>query len=145
MISNEPLPKTIYSSSLDKKYEDTILEGLYEQARSKKSLKKIESFSYSMMDDEENFIAGISGIIIYGALYIDLLWVHANFRGLSYGTLLIAEADKLAKQKNCNFLYLSTMDFEAKSFYQKLGFEVEYVRNGYDNNSMMYYLIKKIN
>lgn len=143
MISDKLLPKIIYSPNIDKKHEDIMLEGLYVQARSKKRLKKIEPFSYSIVDDKKNFIAGINGFIIYGALYIDLLWVHDKARGLGYGTLLITKAEKLAKHNSCNFLYLSTMDFEAKSFYQKLRFEIEYVRNGYDNNSVMYYLIKK--
>ena len=34
------------------------------------------------------------------------------------------------------------MDFEAKPFYEKLGYKVEFERKGYDKNTSFYFLRK---
>jgi ribosomal protein S18 acetylase RimI-like enzyme len=42
------------------------------------------------------------------------------------------------------FVTLTTMDWEALPFYRKLGYEVEFVREGYEKNSKMYALRKNL-
>ncbi|MGI4776222.1 MAG: GNAT family N-acetyltransferase [Janthinobacterium lividum] len=131
--------KIISSTHLDFSYKESILISLSNQAKTLKNLDPMVPFAFSYFDEENNFIDGIEGYDIYGGLYIDLLFVADKFRKSKYGSKLANRAVELAIQRGCSFVHLSTMDFKARPFYEKLGFEVEYMREGYHQNSIMYY------
>ena len=141
---NNMTDKIIHSTHLDFLHKELILTSLSAQAKNLKNLDSMTPFAFSYFDEEDNFIAGIEGYDIYGGLYIDLLFVANKFRRNKYGSQLVNKAVELAIKRKCNFIYLSTMDFEAKPFYEKLGFEVEYIRKGYRQSSSMYYLKKQL-
>lgn len=50
------------------------------------------------------------------------------------------EAEKIGKERGASFVTLNTMDWDGLSFYQKLGYSIEFVREGYDKDSKMYML-----
>jgi hypothetical protein len=52
------------------------------------------------------------------------------------------QAENLALSKNCKFITIITMDWQAKGFYEKLGYGLEYQRTGYDNGAILYGLKK---
>ncbi|MFV9930114.1 MULTISPECIES: GNAT family N-acetyltransferase [spotted fever group] len=54
------------------------------------------------------------------------------------------KAEDLARERGCNFIHLVTMDFQAKSFYEKLGYKIEFAMHGYEKDSIMYYLRKNL-
>lgn len=54
-------------------------------------------------------------------------------------------AEILGKDKGCMFSTVNTMDWEALDFYQRLGYEIEYKRSGYSNDSILFFLKKNCN
>ncbi len=58
---------------------------------------------------------------------------------------MIEKSECLGKQKQCRFSTIKTMDWEALGFYQKLGYQVEFQRDGYEHYSTLYFLIKEFN
>ncbi|MDR0296783.1 MAG: GNAT family N-acetyltransferase [Rickettsia sp.] len=78
--------------------------GLNEQAKVKKGLDAIKSFSFACFDNDKNFVAGVDGKSFYGCLYIDMLWISENFRGQNYGTLLMAKVEDIARERNCKIM-----------------------------------------
>ncbi|UCM85850.1 MAG: GNAT family N-acetyltransferase [Rickettsia endosymbiont of Culicoides impunctatus] len=131
-------------NSIDAQYMKIMEDGLNEQAKVKKGLDVIKSFSFTCFDNDKNFVAGVDGKIFYGCLYVDMLWVSENFRGQNYGTLLMAKVEDVARERNCKFMTVCTTDWQAKPFYEKLGFKLEFVRSGYDKDSEVYYLRKDL-
>lgn len=134
----------VYADDMDTQSSKIIQDGLDEVAKSKKGLDAVQSFSFSCLDKDKNFVAGIKGTLIYGCLCVDTLWVSEDFRGQNYGTLLMSKAENLERERNCNFMNLCTTDWQAKPFYEKLGFKLEFVRSGYDKDSELYYLKKDL-
>lgn len=63
------------------------------------------------------------GCAIQGRLSLDLLAVMPEFRGRGVGTTLVAAAEKWAADRNLAYVYLGTWDFQARAFYEKLGYE----------------------
>lgn len=122
-----------------------LSQGISEYAHLKKGQKPIESFAFFVRDVDGLIIGGCNGSMYYGCLYIDQLWVDERYRKNGIGKQLIEASERLGKQKNCHFSTINTMDWEALGFYQKLGYEVEFQRNGYEHNSTLYFLIKKFN
>lgn len=72
-----------------------------------------------------DIIAGIHSVLYgWNCLYIDVLWIKESFRKQGYGTLLLNEVERIAKEKGCKLVHLDTFDFQAKDFYMKQGYAV---------------------
>ncbi len=87
-----------------------------------------------------NIIGCVVVQMFWGQLHIKYLFVEENYRSLGIATELMQHAFNYAKSCNCTFAFVETMNFQAVGFYQKLGFNVELSRGGYDKNSSMNYL-----
>lgn len=70
-----------------------------------------------------NIIGGISGNIFNKYIRVGFAWIDENYRNKKLGTKLFKELEKFAKSKNCTFIQLATFDFQARPFYEKIGFE----------------------
>ena len=82
--------------------------------------KKANFYAY----DEGKLVGGIMCQPKFGWLYIDILCVYEKARGKDIGTALIKKAESYAKAKNLAGLWVKTMDFQARPFYEKCGFKV---------------------
>lgn len=78
-----------------------------------------------MKDDEGNVIGGINCILNYcwNTMYIDMLWVDQTYRKRGYASKLLNEIETIAIKEECTLIHLETMDFQAKDFYIKNGYE----------------------
>ena len=94
--------------------------------------------------DGSNVIACVVVQMFWGQLHIKYLFVEENYRCLGIATELMQHAFNYGKSRNCTFAFVETMNFQAVGFYQKLGFNVELSRGGYDKNSSLNYLKKNL-
>jgi GNAT superfamily N-acetyltransferase len=132
----------IYDPAPDSKDVSFLLKGINQEAFQKKNQSPIELFAYFIRDDRETLKGGLTGTLYYGCLYIDQLYLVPELRKQGYGTKLIQTAENLAVSEGCTFSTVNTMDWEAKGFYEKLGYSIEFKREGYKNNSILYFLRK---
>lgn len=117
-------------------------DGIIDYAKLKKGQPPIESFAFFVRDKTDQILGGCNGSMYYGCLYIDTLWLDERLRQKKIGTQLMLSAEQLGIDNDCLFSTVNTMDWEALGFYQKLGYEIEYQREGYLNNSILYFLKK---
>jgi GNAT superfamily N-acetyltransferase len=74
---------------------------------------------------EDNIIAGITAILFAkSSIYVDILWVNEQHRKHDYGTKLLRHVESKGKELGAAMAHLSTMDFQAKGFYLKQGYEL---------------------
>jgi GNAT superfamily N-acetyltransferase len=59
-----------------------------------------------------------------GILYIDIVFVPAELRHSGIGTELVLRAEGEAVNRGCHCSWLDTYEFQAKPFYEKLGYSV---------------------
>jgi GNAT superfamily N-acetyltransferase len=73
-------------------------------------------------DRASNVIGGMSGSTSRGWLFIDHLIVPQSARGSGIGreVMLIAEAEAITR--GCRHAWLNTYEFQARGFYEKLGY-----------------------
>lgn len=107
-------------------------------------ISQIELKTQVIKDQKQNVLGGISGTTFYGSLYVDSLWIDFSLRHQGWGTKLMKESEKIGKERGAKFATVNTMDWEALPFYQKLGYSIEFIREGYDNNSKMFMLRKAL-
>lgn len=123
---------------------DILVQGLAQYAAEKKGMPPIERFGFFAVDKNKMVQAGCYGVIYYGCLYTDLLWVAPHLRGKGYGKRLLKAAEDLGKRKGCSMATINTMDWEALDLYKKLGYTLELTRLGYINDSTLYFLRKPL-
>lgn len=97
-------------------------------------------FAFMIRDENNRVLGGVDGEIWFGCLHINHLWVDEPIRGSGYGEKLMLSAENFATEKGCTFTTANTMILEVVTFYKKLGYEVEFEREGYLKGSVMYYL-----
>ena len=107
--------------------------------------------------DEEEFVLRIenpNGEIIGGCIaeayeyhwsrmFLDTLWVDERWRHQGIGSMIIREAERIAKEKGCRVVTLGTASYMARPFYEKHGYTVFTTLkkpNGYISYSLVKYL-----
>lgn len=122
---------------------DTVREGIIDDAI-KAKMGRMTPFTFLMKDSKKQVLGGVVGYTMYGLLYVDMLWVDSRLRKKGWATKLLHAAENLGKERNCKFVCLVTMSWQALPLYQKLGYEIEFVREGFENNAKMYLLRKSL-
>ena len=126
-------------------YKQAVIAGLNHHAFQKKGLGDTNgSFSLVIIDHDDTLLAGLQAYHYYGCCHIDLLYVKENIRGKGYGSRLLHKAEEIASERHCLFMSLNTMDFEARPFYEKYGYAVDFVREGFEKGAVMYGMRKTI-
>jgi ribosomal protein S18 acetylase RimI-like enzyme len=99
-----------------------ILQPLIEYNDAQTGGSKSEPFALMVKDQNGEILGGLYGRMIFRWMFIELLSVPEQGRGQGIGSKLMAQAEALAKEKNCYGVWLDTFDFQAPEFYKKLGF-----------------------
>lgn len=110
-----------------------------------KYVKNYRRFSIFLKDKVTKDVKG--GLCCYiqsGVMFVETLIIDEEFRGQKWGTKILQKAEDIAKQNNCNCIYLDTFTFQALPFYEKLGYEVFAKLDEYDDGIILYWLKKKI-
>ncbi|MGC2198770.1 MAG: GNAT family N-acetyltransferase [Stellaceae bacterium] len=90
------------------------------------------------------WLGGLLGNIWGGWLHVTHLWVAAPVRGHGNGTRLLRAAEQYAVERGCFAATLETASFEARPFYEKLGYEVFAALEDYPPGHSKFYLRKQL-
>ncbi|GFP75404.1 GNAT family N-acetyltransferase [Clostridium fungisolvens] len=122
--------------------------GIVEYNRSKVTFTQEPSFisiNRVIKGSNGEVLAGINSVLYcWNCLYVDVLWVKAEYRKEGYGSVLLKEVERAAKEKGCKLSHLDTFDFQAKDFYLKHGYEVFGVLDDCPAEHKRYYLKKNL-
>lgn len=124
--------------------ETILLEGINATATHMPAMHRVRPFGIFVEDAHKLVKGGLTGFTYYGCLYIDMLWVETSLRSQGWGSQLMAAAENLARKRECRFATVNTMSWEALPFYQKLGYQIEFTREGYLNQAKKFMLRKTL-
>ncbi|WP_332765478.1 GNAT family N-acetyltransferase [Phenylobacterium sp.] len=74
--------------------------------------------------DSGEVLGGLWGLSLWGSFYVGLLVVPESTRGRGLGSELMARAEAEATGRGCRQMWLDTYAFQARPFYERLGFSV---------------------
>src|SRR5262245_54328351 len=69
-------------------------------------------------------VGGLYGATMWGWLMVDGIWVAEELRGQGLGRRLVLAAEAAAVKRGCRGAWLGTFDFQARDFYERLGYMV---------------------
>nr|WP_277991024.1 GNAT family N-acetyltransferase [Sphingomonas panni] len=75
-----------------------------------------------LRDDDGAIVGGLWGMIAFGWLFVQYLAVPPEMQGQGRGRDLMLQGEALARAANCVGVWLDTFSFQARGFYEKLGF-----------------------
>jgi GNAT superfamily N-acetyltransferase len=89
-------------------------------------------------------VGGLDGELRWTWLFVAHFWLAESLRGRGVGTALLARAESFAREQGATAVYLDTLDFQALSFYQRRGYSIYGVLDGFPPGFRRFYLQKRI-
>ena len=101
-----------------------------------------ERFALAVHDADDRLVGGLFAVIYWGWLFVDELWIDETWRGRGLGSELLRRAETHALERGCHSVWLDT--FQARSFYEKLGYEVFGALDDYPARQRRSFLKKRL-
>jgi GNAT superfamily N-acetyltransferase len=92
----------------------------------------------------EQIIGGLLGSTYYSFLYVELLFISINLRGAGLGKNILDRAEQEALQRGCTGSWVDTFDWQARGFYEKLGYSVFGKLEDYPPGHTRFFLTKRL-
>ena len=73
-------------------------------------------------DPEGRVIGGLWGRTAYDWLFVELLFVPEALRGRGVGSEIMRRAEAEALMRGCHSAWLDTFEFQARGFYERIGY-----------------------
>lgn len=99
-------------------------------------------FSFAAKEADE-IVGAVTGFTCYAEVYIDDLIVMEGHRGKGIGARLLKAVEEHYGDSGFNNVNLCTSEFQAPRFYEKCGFELEFVRKNKTNPKLNKYFYVK--
>ncbi|HEX2081633.1 MAG TPA: GNAT family N-acetyltransferase [Longimicrobium sp.] len=87
---------------------------------------------------------GLLAETYWGWLFVDILWVDEPLRGQGHGGRLMRAAEEEAVRRGCAGAYLDTFDFQARPFYERLGYQLFGQLDDFPPGGSRYFLRKRL-
>lgn len=82
------------------------------------------AFGVFARDGEGSILGGSEAFLIGRTVYVNRVWVADEHRGYGLGRTIMSHLEQEARRRDAGLIWLETLDFQAKPFYEKLGFHV---------------------
>jgi GNAT superfamily N-acetyltransferase len=74
--------------------------------------------------DGGNILGGLWADTNFAHMHVDLLFVPETLRGFGLGRQMLVQAEQEAVARGCRGAWLDTYSFQARGFYEHLGYDV---------------------
>lgn len=97
-----------------------------------------------LKDEAGGMQAGASARTFGNWLLIDYIWVDESLRGQNVGRDLLQTLEAKAVERGCVYALLDTLNFQARPFYEKFGYQVQWVQEAYPRDGCKYFMTKRL-
>ena len=92
-----------------------------------------KKFSIVIKNNNEEIIGALVAYTAYAEIYVDDIWIDPTYRRQGLGRRLLDDLTNRFKGQGYNNINLITNAFQAPKFYEKCGFQIEFVRENKHN------------
>jgi len=101
-----------------------------------------QSEDYRANPDTGGILGGLWGETNFAYLHVELLFVPETFRGTGLGRQMLLKAEQEAISRGCRGAWLDTHSFQARGFYERLGYSVFGILDDYPPSQSRIFLHK---
>jgi len=128
----------------DEVSRDAIVRGLVAYNESKVGRSDHRPLIVMIEDPETGPIGGLWGRTAFDWLFVELLFVPEAFRGRGLGSELMKRAEEEAVARGCHGAWLDTFEFQARGFYERIGYTCFAELPDYPAGSARYFMKKAL-
>lgn len=99
-----------------------------------------KAFGFTVQNGKQELVGAIHANTEWEWIFIKHLWVREEDRGMGIGRQLVERILTEANRRGIYKYYLSTFDFQAPDFYQRLGFSIFGVLPGVSGSYDSYFM-----
>lgn len=103
---------------------EQVRNGIREADPADVGLRDWKPINLALKAADGSTVGGLYGATMWSWLMIDGLWVSPSLRGQGLGKTLVLAAESIAIAAGCHGSWLGTFDFQARAFYERLGYVV---------------------
>lgn len=103
-----------------------------------------QDLEFVLRDAHGRIIGGMLAETNAGWCFLKGLWVDAAHRRQGHGRRLVEATESAARSRGCIGVYLDTYSFQARPFYERLGYSVFGVLPEMPPGGARYYLAKRL-
>ena len=101
-------------------------------------------FCFIAESDAGEILGVITGRAYYNEVHIGDLIIHKDHRKCGLGCKLVSAVEEAYQNAGYDKITLTTFGFQAPEFYQKLGYQVEFIREDKNPKLCKYFLSKQM-
>ena len=83
-----------------------------------------KEFVVTLRDAKGRFLGGIYCVFYWQALFVKWVWLDDSVRKTGLGAQLMRDAEREGQRLGATMAHLDTFSFQARGFYEKLGYRV---------------------
>src|SRR5215471_2676552 len=126
-------------------WKETVIRGVDQHNVAVTGLSDYYPVAFFVIGANGEILGGILGDIWGQWMHIGKLWVSNALRREGYGRALMERAHRYALGKSCTHSFLTTNSYEARPFYEKLGYEIYGELPGHPvPPHIRYYLLRRL-
>ncbi|MDF2603585.1 N-acetyltransferase [Sphingomonas sp.] len=125
-------------------HQDLVLALLHAHNVSRAGDPRIKPVAVLLTDEDGAHVGGLWGQCAYNWLFVELIAIPEEHRGHNHGTALMEQAEAIARANDCIGVWLDTFEFQARGFYEKLGYEVFGAINDHPAGQKRFFLSKRL-
>jgi GNAT superfamily N-acetyltransferase len=100
--------------------------------------------AFFVKTDDGEILGGLLGTIWAKRMYVNTLAVQEPFRSKGYGTELMSHAEQYAVERGSTDSWLSTFSFQARPFYERLGYRLFGTLENYPDSHSLFFMTKRL-
>ena len=137
-------PRVVVEPHAPDHLKEVVQEGLALHTVAATGQAEYYPMSIFLRDEHEEVLGGLLGHIWGKWLFVTHLWVAECVRQRGYGTKLLLAAERYAVERGCRNVELHTFSFQARPFYERLGYEVFAALDDFPPGHTNYFLRKHL-
>lgn len=119
-----------------------LVEALIAFNRDAAGVGRGEPVVVTVRDDDGTLRGGVWGRVSGDSAYFDVVFLEEPLRGQGRGRAMMVAAEGEARRRGARDVWLYTLSWQARPFYEKLGYELYGTLDGYPPGYRQYYLRK---
>lgn len=138
---SEPLSITLHDEPMrdDARVVD---EGLGASNEAAAPLHEVQPLSCFARLPDGTVVGGAVGRTWGACCELQQLWVDPAHRGEGLGTRIVKSFEARAAARGCTVFYLYTFSFQARPFYERLGYEAKFEIHGFAPGIVKYTMLR---